>query len=335
MKTNKLPKEIYLASVGFGLLSDNQKYKSKKITDGVSSDIWYVKTSNNEYCIKRALPKLTVKEDWFAPVDRNNFEAKYFRNCKKIVPQSFPTLLGHDKKKFILAMEWFNNNKFVVWKKKLLKKSISIKDGKRVGSLLGTIHSYYYKKKKFEKIFTNDKTFYDIRIEPYLIFTSKLYPELRSQYKRILKFLTQNKTTVIHGDFSPKNILIGKNYPIILDAETACWGNPIFDVAFFNNHIILKSILNRTIRKSYLKLSKEFIESYLAQFPIINNKNNLEKFIILQALLILARVDGKSPVEYLKSKNKVLARNLAKKILSQKIYSLNNLFQIWENAIKS
>lgn len=93
--------------------------------------------------------------------------------------------------------------------------------------------------------------------------------------------------------------------------------------------------MNRTIRKSYLKLSKEFIESYLAQFPIINNKNNLEKFIILQALLILARVDGKSPVEYLKSKNKVLARNLAKKILSQKIYSLNNLFQIWENAIKS
>ena len=59
-------------------MSKNKNIFAKKITDGVSSDIWHVKTSSNEYCIKRALAKLTVKEDWFAPIDRNNFEAKYF-----------------------------------------------------------------------------------------------------------------------------------------------------------------------------------------------------------------------------------------------------------------
>ena len=335
MKTNKLPKEIYLASIKFGLLSKSQKYNFKKITDGVSSDIWHVKTSNNEYCIKRALAKLTVKEDWFAPIERNNFEANYFTNCKSIIPKSFPTLLGHDKKNFILALEWFDNNKFVVWKKKLLEKSISLKDGKRIGRLLGIVHKYYYKKKKFKKIFLNDKTFYAIRIEPYLVFTSKFYPELLSYYKSTIAFLTKNQNTVIHGDFSPKNILIGKNYPIILDAETACWGNPIFDLAFLNNHIILKSILNKDIFKSYLNLSKSFLETYLSHFPIINTKNYLKKFIILQALLILARVDGKSPVEYFNNKNKILARNLAKRIISKKIYNLNNLFQVWENAIRA
>ena len=231
MKINKLPEEIYKASVDFGLLSKNQKYFSRKITDGVSSDIWHVKTSNKDYCIKRALAKLNVKENWFAPIERSNFEAKYFTHCRIFEANSFPKILGYDNKNFILAMEWFDSKKFVVWKKKLLEKSISLKDGKRIGKLLGFIHKSFYKKRKYEKIFLNDKIFYDIRIEPYLVFTSKFYPEFSKYYKNIIDFLTTNKNTLIHGDFSPKNILLGKNFPVVLDAETACWGNPVFDLA--------------------------------------------------------------------------------------------------------
>ncbi len=335
MKINKLPRDIYNASVNFSLLSNKQKYISKKITDGVSSDIWHVKTSTNEYCIKRALAKLTVKEDWFAPVDRSKFEVKYFHYCKKIEPNSFPKILGYDEKNFILAMEWFDNKKFIVWKKRLLEKSISLKDGKRIGKLLGIIHKFFYKKKKYKKIFLNDNTFYDIRIEPYLVFTSKFYPEFSEYYKTTIDLLKKNKSTVIHGDFSPKNILLGKNYPVILDAETACWGNPAFDLAFLNNHIILKSILNKEIFQNYLKLGKNILETYMANFPIVNNKKFIKNFIILQALLILARVDGKSPVEYFKNKHKNLARNFAKNLLLNNSKNLNNFYQEWEKIVKT
>ncbi len=335
MKTSKLPKAIYKASVKFGLLSIDQKYFCKQITDGVSSDIWHVKTSSNEYCIKRALAKLTVKEDWFAPINRNNYEAKYFTHCKIIEPNSFPKILGHDNENYILAMEWFDNTKFVVWKKKLLKKSVSLKDGKRIGKLLGVIHKSFFNKNKYKELFLNDKTFYDIRIEPYLLYTSKFYPELSDSYRSTVEFLTKKKSTVIHGDFSPKNILLGKNYPIILDAETACWGNPAFDLAFFNNHIILKSIFNKEIFKSYLSLSNYFLKAYFANFSVINNSNFIKKFIILQALLILARVDGKSPVEYFKKTHKSLARNLAKNILLLKTKTLSNFNQEWEKIVKA
>ena len=335
MKINKLPNEIYSASVKFGLLKKNQPYKFKKITDGVSSDIWYVKTTDKEYCIKRALKKLTVKEDWFAPIERNNFEANYFKYSKSIIPESFPKILGHDSKNYILAMEWFDNSKYIVWKKKLLNKSISVKDGKRIGKLLGIVHKYYYNKKKFRKIFLNDKTFYDIRLEPYLVFTSKSYPELSNYYKSTINFLKKNKNTVIHGDFSPKNILLGKNYPIILDAETACWGNPIFDLAFFNNHIILKSILNPDIYKGYIKLSKSFLNTYLLYFSLVNNKSYIKEFVKLQALLILARVDGKSPVEYFDEKQRIKARILAKSIIFKIKPTLRNLFQVWQDAVSS
>ena len=78
MKINKFPSEIYQSCLDFGLLEPSEGFTQKKITTGVSSDIWYVETKKKKFCIKRALNKLTVKEDWFAPVDRNNFEAKYF-----------------------------------------------------------------------------------------------------------------------------------------------------------------------------------------------------------------------------------------------------------------
>ena len=335
MKINKLPKEIHSASIKFGLIGEKEKCQFNKITDGVSSDIWHVKTSSSEYCIKRALKKLAVKEDWFAPIDRSNFEANYFTHCKKIIPESFPKILGHDHKNFILAMEWYDNKEFVVWKKNLLNKSISLKDAKRIGRLLGKIHKYYYQKERYKKIFLNDKTFYSIRIEPYLVFTSKFYPELSSCYKSSINFLKKNQTTVIHGDFSPKNILIGKSFPIILDAETACWGNPIFDLAFLNNHLILKSILNKDIYKGYVSLSKSFLKTYLATFPTINNDNYIREFVKLQALLLLARVDGKSPVEYFLKNHKVMTRKLAKKIIFGETYNLNNFYTIWENVIRS
>ncbi len=335
MKINKLPKEILTASIDFGLLSKNDQFSFSKITEGVSSDIWHVSAEKKEFCIKRALGKLTVKEDWFAPINRNNYEAKYFLYCKDVIPNSFPKVLGHDNKKFILAMEWYDNEKFINFKKKLLAKTISLTDAKRVGKVLGVKHKFFYKKQKFKKIFLNDETFYAIRIEPYLVFTSRFYPELSSYYKNIIEFLNKNKSTLIHGDFSPKNILIGKNYPIILDAETACWGNPIFDLAFFNNHLILKSILNDVIYRSYLELSKYFLEAYFAHFSFIKNRFLIEKFIILQSLLILARVDGKSPVEYFSKKHKDKARSLAKIILKNKNYNLNSFFQNWENVVKT
>ena len=91
MKTSKLPIEVFNAACKFQLLNKSIDYNSKKITDGVSSDIWYVKTEQDiEFCIKRALAKLTVKEDWYAPISRSKFEAMYFQNCFEVAPNNFP-----------------------------------------------------------------------------------------------------------------------------------------------------------------------------------------------------------------------------------------------------
>ncbi len=333
MKTNNFPNEIYQSCIDFGLLRRDQKFKKRKITEGVSSDIWFVETVNSRFCIKRALSKLTVKEDWFAPVDRSNFEAEYFKACKKVLPNSFPKILGHDHKKYILAMEWFDNKKYKLWKRKLLQESLNKSDAAMVAKVLIKIHSYFYKKRNFEKKFLNDKTFYDIRIEPYILYTSKSYPEYRNKFHMVAKSLVKNKKTLIHGDFSPKNIMIGKSHPIILDAETACWGDPVFDLAFCLNHIILKSIFKDRGRK-YLSLGKTFLDNYLKELSFENLNNFLSRFFDILPLFILARVDGKSPVEYFSEKDKKKARFFGVNLLKKKNLDLTKFLSEWSRYIE-
>ena len=334
MKISNLPLPIYNAAIAFGLLNPKIKFKSIKITEGVSSDIWHVKTEIGlEFCIKRALKKLTVKEDWFAPVSRSNFEASYFKACQNVNSKSFPKILGHDKKNYILAMEWFRPEKYILWKKKLLDISFDKKEANLISNILNKKHSYFYDNSKFKTEFENDKTFYDIRIEPYIIFTSNSYPEHKNYFVDAAKSLVSNKKTVIHGDFSPKNILIGPDFPVILDAETACWGDPIFDLAFCNNHIILKSILNSSNKKKYMLLSKEFIETYISKINWEDKNSFIDRFLKLVPLLILARLDGKSPIEYYQDKHVKKARTLGLKVLDDKIKNINSFFSIWENYV--
>jgi len=334
LKINSLPREIYTSCIDFGLLDFDEKFKSIKITDGVSSDIWYVKSKLREFCVKRALAKLTVKEDWFAPVNRSNFEAEYFKTCKNINKLAFPKILGHDKKKYILAMNWYNKDQYKLWKSSLLKKYIETKDGKRVAEILVKKHAHFFNKKAIKDKFSNDKTFHAIRIEPYILFTSNSYPQYKKLFDKNIDNLSKNKKTLIHGDFSPKNILIGKDSPVILDAETACWGDPVFDLAFCNNHIILKSILNFEIKDKYISLSKCFLDTYISFLNWENKDEFIERFLSLVPIFILARLDGKSPVEYFQKGHIERSRGLAKKLIENNVKTLSHYFQTWNDCFE-
>ncbi len=334
MKINRLPKEVFTAACKFKLLNNSISYNSNKIIDGVSSDIWYVKTNQNiEFCIKRALAKLTVKEDWYAPIERNNFEAMYFKYCYKMAPNNFPRLLGHDNKNFILAMEWYSPDNFLVWKKKLLNKKIEEEDVKNISDLLVKKHKRFFNNKNFKQKFDNDTTFYSIRIEPYILFTSKKYPDFKSRFDSVAESLVKNKKTLIHGDFSPKNILIKDNNPLILDAETACWGDPVFDLAFCNNHLLLKSLLPNGLGKKLLSLSFKFVKNYIDKISWEDRNFFIKRLLDITPLLLLARVDGKSPVEYFKAKQKELTRQLGKHILIDEVKTLEQLYLMLDNYV--
>ena len=230
-------------------------------------------------------------------------------------------------------MKWYSPDNYLVWKKKLLNKKVEEEDIKNVSNLLVKKHKKFFKSKNLEKQFNNDVTFNSIRIEPYILFTSKKYPNFKNKFESVAKSLVENKKTLIHGDFSPKNILIKGNNPLILDAETACWGDPVFDLAFCNNHLLLKSLLPDGLGKKLLNLSFKFIKNYIDNVSWEDKNFFTKRLLDITPLLLLARVDCKSPIEYFKVKQQELTRQLGKHILIDEVKTLEQLYLILDNYV--
>ena len=191
-------------------------------------------------CIKRALAKLKVEADWQVPVERNAYEVAWFKAARAIVPNAVPDILAHDPSTGFFAMEYFDPNEFELWKSALLAGELK-QTSPGVGAALAAIHSGTANDPKIEAAFQTDETFHAIRLEPYLEATAGMHPELSEASFDLSRRTATTKRTLVHGDVSPKNILVGPDGPDGGDAECAWYGDPAFDAAFCLNHLLLKA----------------------------------------------------------------------------------------------
>lgn len=291
--------ELLLALNRLGLLDVGEVPKMEALGGGVSSDIWKVETRAGTICVKRALAKLKVAADWFAPIERNAYEAAWMREAAGIVPEAVPELLGQDQASGVLAMAYLPPECFSLWKDWLRQGRADTETAAAVDDRLVRIHSGAAKKPDLREQFATDDIFYDIRLEPYLAATARAQPDHAAALERLVETTRTTKHTLVHGDVSPKNILIGEAGPVFLDAECAWFGDPAFDLAFCLNHLFLKSVWVPAAEPAFLACFDALAECYLGGV-------DWEKPDVLDARtadllpgLMLGRIDGKSPVEYL------------------------------------
>jgi len=138
-----------------------------------------------------------------------------------------------------------------------------------------------------------------LRLEPYLRATARRHPDLAARLEGLADRTAATAAALVHGDVSPKNILAGPSGPVFLDAECAWYGDPAFDLAFCLNHLLLKCLAAPEAVPDLLIAFDELRDAYfgVATFEV---RAGLEaRAASLLPALFLARVDGKSPVEYL------------------------------------
>lgn len=300
--------------------------KISPLTGGVSSDIALVELGGKKFCIKFALEKLKVAEEWYANVDRNQAEYRWFKFVSSVVPQSVPKLLGCSKSQNGFAMEFIEGDNVYLWKTALLQGEHDKGEALMVGDALGKIHHASVSGIGLAG-FQNQQDFFEIRIEPYLKFTASKHPDLAVTINSIADSVESNQHVIIHGDISPKNIMFKNGHPILLDAECATVGDPAFDLAFCLNHLVLKSIHIPDSQKSLTGAAQQLWDTYKNHVSW-ESADALEKRVCeLLPALMLARVDGKSPVEYLTGNEQSFVRLAAISALNKPEYRLSSLLK--------
>jgi aminoglycoside phosphotransferase (APT) family kinase protein len=317
------------------LLPRDAAPRLRRLTGGVSSDIWLVEAGETRFCVKRALAKLRVAADWFAPVERNANEAAWFEVVGAFLPEAAPKVLAADAQAGVFAMEYLPEQDFPNWKAQLREGIVSNDVAAEVGRRLARIHSAAAKTPGLPECFASDAIFHAIRLEPYLLATAEAHPELADRLRHLERITAKMKLTLVHGDVSPKNILIGPRGPVFLDAECAWWGDPAFDVAFCLNHLLLKCLWVPRMRDAYLTAFVAFVEAYRAGVDWEAADVFEARTSALLPGLFLARVDGKSPAEYVtdaRDKNRV--RRVASALLRAPVSTLAAIADAWRAELQ-
>jgi aminoglycoside phosphotransferase (APT) family kinase protein len=314
-----LPEAIAAGLAAMGLLAPGLHAQAEALAGGVSSDIWRLSLPDGrEICVKRALPKLKVAADWRAPVVRNIYEARWLAEADRALPGAAPKLLGQDEATGCLAMEFLSPADHPVWKARLRDGHADAAFAAEVGRRIAAIHAHAAAHPELAAAFPTDEIFHAIRLEPYLLATARAHPDLASVLEDIAAITARSKRTLVHGDVSPKNILCGPAGPVFLDAECAWWGDPAFDLAFCLNHLLLKCLWTPRAAAGFLACFEALAARYLAGITWEAPEALEARAARLLPGLFLARVDGKSPVEYLTEehdKNRV--RRVARALLTR------------------
>jgi aminoglycoside phosphotransferase (APT) family kinase protein len=292
-------REVVAALSRMAIVGADQPVRLTALEGGVSSAIYRADLPSGVVCVKRALARLRVAAEWKAPVERSHYEAEWLRVARAIVPANVPVLLGEDPEGGSLALEWLDPADYPNWKAELRDGRVSGATAAAVGDALGRIHAATADRAEVAGRFPTDAIFEAIRIEPYLLATARVHADLARQLEALAATTRATRRVLVHGDFSPKNILVGARGPVIVDAECAWFGEPAFDLAFVLNHLLLKAAWRPAFAERYARAFGDLRRAYLVHVAWEAADAVDARAAALLPALMLARIDGKSPVEYL------------------------------------
>lgn len=322
--------QTFLAKAG--LIAAGDAVALAPLTGGVSCDVWRVDVAGAPVCVvKRALPQLKVEADWFAPVERTEIEVLWLKQAHAIVSHLTPAILADDDAQHMFAMAFLPPEQHPVWKAELFDGHVDVAFAGAMGRDLVKVHAATAGNATIAAQFDTMDLFVSLRIEPFFRYVAAARDDgVADRLTTLADRLETTRTVLVHGDVSPKNILMGPEGPVLLDAECAVYGDPAFDVAFCITHLLLKAVViagqGDALRASALAMA----EAYLAGVDWEDRVALSHRAADLTAALILARVDGKSPAPYLKDHPaRDTVRNAALALLSDAPPTLETLITHW------
>jgi len=296
----------------------------KSLAGGVSNRSVLVKRPNGEaWVLKQALAKLRVKVDWFSDPARVHREALGLRWLEKLAPAGTITpLVFEDEAHHLIAMQAVpepHEN----WKTMLLRGELETDHVRQFARLLAAIHRESSKLRDVLAEAFDDRTFFEsLRVEPYYQFTASQVPEASNFIEALIGDTRATRISIVHGDYSPKNVLVRDGRVVLLDHEVIHWGDPAFDIGFALTHLLSKAHHFPTHRRAFQRAALDFWIHYGIALGDVPWRAALTGRAARHTLAcVLARVAGRSPLEYLDDTERERQRSIIARMIGEGCWS--------------
>lgn len=284
----------YLQARGHDMASDASV---TALEGGVSATVALV----GGLVVKRPLGRLSVPMEWLADTGRVVAEATAMRRASGLAPR----VMDLDRDSHVIVMEHVPG---VTWKDLLMAGDIDVDTAATVGRLLAGTHSL-----DPAGLHDPDRV-EDLRLDPYLRTAARHLPQYRDQLTFIADHLRECSSHLVHGDYSPKNLLVAGDRVTVLDWEVAHAGDPMFDIGFLLTHLICKAVVMPEHRDALGRCATAFMDAYVESSETRLDEPRAAKIL---GALILGRTDGLSPLSYLDDGHRHQLRDLGGELIDK------------------
>ena len=322
------PEALRAYLVQTGRIDADEAIEIETLAGGVSNKtVRVARPSGETWVLKQALAKLRVKADWFSDPARIEREALGMRHLAELAPGRIPALVFEDRAHHLLAMQAVPEP-HEVWKNVLLDGRATVKQAQAFGALLGNIHRGGHERRdELAPVFRDRSYFENLRLEPYYGYAAEQCPAAAAFLHSLIDATRQRCFTLVHGDYSPKNVLIQGGRLILLDHEVIHWGDPAFDIGFSMTHLLSKAHHMPAHREAMRGLAEAHWSHYLEAAGDTAFADALEPHAVRHTLgCLLARVDGRSPLEYLTEADRDRQRGAVLKLIDAPPERMDALF---------
>ena len=302
----------------------------RELGGGVSNQVLLVQPAGRSpWVIKQARERLRVPQPWFCSVERIRREIDVLRRCQQLLGRQpvaptthpapaiqTPELIFEDRDNYLFGMT-AAPMPHSTWKERLMCGEPNTAIAAACGGLLGRLHAGTWQDADVARELDDRQFFAELRIDPYFREVARVHEDLRPAIERLIESVWHHRRCLVHGDFSPKNLLVWDGGLMLIDFEVGHFGDPAFDLGFFLTHLVLKSFRAGRDAGRYLSLIDSFWAAYVQSLASSTASGELPDLEARTAQnlagCLLARVDGKSRVDYPTDVDSV--RRLARRLL--------------------
>ena len=319
-----------------GRIAPGEQPRIAILQGGVSNrTVWVERESGEAWVLKQALAKLRVPVDWFSSPERIHREALGLEWLARLAPPGAVTpLLFEDRERHLLAMQAVPQP-HANWKTVLLGGTICADHVRQFATLLAAIHrEAYLRRAELADVFA-DRTFFEsLRLEPYYAYSAQQTPEAATFLHSLIRETLACRITLVHGDYSPKNVLIHQDRLVLLDHEVIHFGDPAFDLGFSLTHFLSKAHHLPALRREFASAALEYWRIYAEALGAPEWATDLEPRAVRHTLAcLLARVVGRSPLEYLSPAERVRQRDAVLRIIPSVPTTIADLISLFEEQL--